>query len=357
MVMVSESAVSEPTSLSRPCAAATASTPRQRLVKAWTRTQLFSDEGAEPVSLSSLGSYGPRSATFDSRAELNQDFPVHVAAAAGDVEELRRLCERGAQVNTPGHRGRRALHCAVENGHSDAVELLVLRFRANVELKDAFARTALHVAARGSDAKLVALLINFGARKTAQDENGDTPLHLAVRAARLGAVRALLSGADECGGSEMLQMKNKQGLSALQCAMKLKSAHSAELVSSLLAAGAELPCEKKAVQPTTAEALLSPSLSPPSSPRVKSKMSKLKLRKARPAVLVVSQLFSAETESASWPASARTSSYENVAGRADGGVGSTPRTAAAKIRELLSRSPLASPRTPKVRNKSVTSLA
>jgi ankyrin repeat protein len=51
--------------------------------------------------------------------------PMHMAAAVGDVVNIRRMVAEGADVNVKGPQGVRPLHEAVANGHVDAVRVLV----------------------------------------------------------------------------------------------------------------------------------------------------------------------------------------------------------------------------------------
>jgi len=50
---------------------------------------------------------------------------MHMAAAVGDVVNIRRMVAEGADVNVKGPQGVRPLHEAVANGHVDAVRVLV----------------------------------------------------------------------------------------------------------------------------------------------------------------------------------------------------------------------------------------
>jgi len=45
------------------------------------------------------------------------DYPIHVTAMRGDVDELRALIEAGADVNAAGELGHTPLHQAVAQGH------------------------------------------------------------------------------------------------------------------------------------------------------------------------------------------------------------------------------------------------
>jgi hypothetical protein len=108
------------------------------------------------------------------------DTALHFAAAAYRPELIRRLLERGADVDARNRRGATPLHyAAVGNPQSP---------RWNPE----------------AQAGAVAALIAAGANPNAVDRSGATPLHRAVRTRCAAAVRALLAG----GADTSLVTKN-----------------------------------------------------------------------------------------------------------------------------------------------------
>ncbi|CAI5481267.1 unnamed protein product [Closterium sp. Yama58-4] len=118
---------------------------------------------------------------------------AHVAAREGDVEALRdALAVRPGAINerqlpvcqTP-------LHLAVAEGQLEALRFLLdwreqrgaAEVKADVEARNMFGETPIHVAAKSSNADAIRLLIRAGARADVAATNGMTPLHLAVWAA------------------------------------------------------------------------------------------------------------------------------------------------------------------------------
>jgi ankyrin repeat protein len=74
--------------------------------------------------------------------------PMHMAAAVGDVVNIRRMVAEGADVNVQGGpQGARPLHMAAANGHVDAVRVLK-EVGADVEASDADGSRPLHAAAK-----------------------------------------------------------------------------------------------------------------------------------------------------------------------------------------------------------------
>ena len=51
--------------------------------------------------------------------------PMYNAAGDGDVVTIRRLAAEGVDVNVPGDGGARTLHMAAQEGHVNAVQVLV----------------------------------------------------------------------------------------------------------------------------------------------------------------------------------------------------------------------------------------
>lgn len=103
---------------------------------------------------------------LDHGAILRGSGAVIFAAQKGDVENVRYLLDRGANVNEtvplelsrPGlENACTAMHAAIENGHGDVVDLL-LSAGADLTLEDAKGRTALEIArAKGMDLHLTTL--------------------------------------------------------------------------------------------------------------------------------------------------------------------------------------------------------
>ncbi|XP_068168753.1 ankyrin repeat domain-containing protein 26-like [Antennarius striatus] len=137
---------------------------------------------------------------------------VHKAAAAGDLEKLKRLAKKN-DLNQLDRENRTVLHIACASGHAEVVQLLVeskaklnlcdnqnrsalmkavqcqhercvkilLENHADPNLVDINGNTALHFAAHVSSASTAALLLEHGAEINAQNTEAFTPLTVAVR--------------------------------------------------------------------------------------------------------------------------------------------------------------------------------
>ncbi|MHC4604697.1 MAG: ankyrin repeat domain-containing protein, partial [Planctomycetota bacterium] len=96
------------------------------------------------------------------------------AARDGDIEHVRLLIARGADVNAKDNSGWTPLHQAAGGGHKDIVELLIEK-GADVNAKDnKLGMTPLHWAAGTGRSEVAELLIARGAEVNAQDKDGQT---------------------------------------------------------------------------------------------------------------------------------------------------------------------------------------
>ena len=122
---------------------------------------------------------------------------------------------------------RPVLHWAAENGLLEIARLL-LEQGSDVNARDAFANTPLHLAVRYPE--MVKLLLSRGAQVGARNAFGNTPLHLAVGERRV--VELLLgAGADA-------RARNLFDKTPLDCSLRGgKSAYNLEIVALLIQAG------------------------------------------------------------------------------------------------------------------------
>lgn len=130
---------------------------------------------------------------------------LHTAAMRGHTNVVRALLSKGASVDAKTKDGYTALHLAVECGKPQVVQML-LGYGAQVEFKGGKAgETPLHIAARTKDGERCAeMLMKSGADVNAVRENGETAMHIAARNGQLKMLQALL----EEGGDPTQQSKN-----------------------------------------------------------------------------------------------------------------------------------------------------
>jgi len=133
------------------------------------------------------------------KGQEKQAKSLHQAAADGNIEQVKSLLSRGADVNAKDEQGQTALHLAVVKGHKNIVEFLLAK-GAYIEAKDNAWRTPLHYAAgaghlygvTGGSKVIAQLLLDKGANINATDKLGQIPLHCCVRIAFLGLGTGLL---------------------------------------------------------------------------------------------------------------------------------------------------------------------
>lgn len=111
-------------------------------------------------------------------------------------ELLRMLIEAGANVASTNHSGETPLHLAARIGHLPAIRFLLER-GAPVNATAKSGRTPLHYAAEGGRAEVCRLLLQSGATLDARDAETWTPFLVAVAAWAYPAARVLVeSGAN-----------------------------------------------------------------------------------------------------------------------------------------------------------------
>ena len=104
------------------------------------------------------------------------------ASENGDEGVVVQLLSEGAHINATDEYGLTPLMWAASSGHERVVGLL-LENRADIEARSCYG-TALHNAAEGGYQGVVSLLLEGGADFNAEDEEGLTPLQVAVRKQR-----------------------------------------------------------------------------------------------------------------------------------------------------------------------------
>ena len=130
-------------------------------------------------------------------AKAQNDYaPLHSAAAAGQLAVAQFLLGNGAEVDLPGIAGNRPLHYAAGAGHKAMVELL-LAHGADVNARDGMGETPLHDAAKRGYRTVATTLLDNRADPNAKDVWNLTPLHRASWAGYLSVVQDLVAhGAD-----------------------------------------------------------------------------------------------------------------------------------------------------------------
>ncbi len=141
------------------------------------------------VAVAQTGSVEPEAAAD------HQDRPtesLHRAAADGDIEQVKLLISKGADVNEKDSGGKTPLHYASEKGHTEVARLLISRGAyVNAVSSDRRMssdwRKPLHYAAMGGHTQTVELLISNGADINAPRQGGRQPWFEAMRSSAAGS--------------------------------------------------------------------------------------------------------------------------------------------------------------------------
>lgn len=120
--------------------------------------------------------------------------PLHAAALRGHLSIVEVLLANKGRAGAKDMDGCTPLHYATMNGNTDIVEALLASGKnKNIDDRNIWRKTALHIAAEYGHGELINLLLSHGAAINASDSSRDTALHCACRAGHLRAVSALLS--------------------------------------------------------------------------------------------------------------------------------------------------------------------
>jgi len=122
------------------------------------------------------------------------DAPVADAAMRGDLDSVREMLRRGADVNAPQADGMTALHWAAERGDVELTEMLLFADAHPGARTRNGHYTPLHLAARAGQSGTVGLLVEDGAVLDAGSRHGATALHFAAGSGIVSTVEALLTG-------------------------------------------------------------------------------------------------------------------------------------------------------------------
>ena len=124
------------------------------------------------------------------------DSAVITAARDGDLQTLRALIAKRANVNEPARDGSTALLLAVDNSNLEMTRAL-LAAGAAVNTPNNYGVTPLLQASRTGDLPLITALLKAGANPRLAHPDGETPVMAAARAGRADAVVTLVeAGAD-----------------------------------------------------------------------------------------------------------------------------------------------------------------
>jgi ankyrin repeat protein len=127
------------------------------------------------------------------------------AAARGDLEVVKRLIGRGADVNIKDNKGYTALSHSIEARYDEVSDVLLNHPQLDPNARGLNGTTTLASYVWRDRSDVVDQLLERGADVNAQDNDGDAPLHGAAQNGNVGIIDMLIdNGAD-------VNLKNKQG--------------------------------------------------------------------------------------------------------------------------------------------------
>ncbi|MFP3020595.1 MAG: ankyrin repeat domain-containing protein [Wolbachia sp.] len=133
----------------------------------------------EGVDLNEVRGLIAKGANIDTK-DKDGNTLLYSAAEMGDLDRIKFLLDNGANIETEnGEYQATPLHGAVENYRLDAVKLLLSR-GANVNAEDKGHWTPLHYAADTNRLDVVKFLVGAGANLGATSDYGKTPLDIAI---------------------------------------------------------------------------------------------------------------------------------------------------------------------------------
>ena len=112
-------------------------------------------------------------------AQTDGTMALHRAVLFGHTKAILALAVAGASLDAQGSQGITPLHAAAGVGHTEAIYTLVAA-GASLEAQEAQGLTPLHTAAGTGQTKAIKALVALGASLEAQSQNGLTPLHVAA---------------------------------------------------------------------------------------------------------------------------------------------------------------------------------
>ncbi|XP_047580300.1 E3 ubiquitin-protein ligase MIB2 isoform X3 [Lutra lutra] len=150
---------------------------------------------------------------IDVTATNSQGFTLlHHASLKGHTLAVRRILARARQlVDAKKEDGFTALHLAALNNHREVAQVLIREGRCDVNVRNRKLQSPLHLAVQQAHVGLVPLLVDAGCSVNAEDEEGDTALHVALQRHQLLPLVADGAGGDP-GPLQLLSRLQASGL-------------------------------------------------------------------------------------------------------------------------------------------------
>lgn len=116
---------------------------------------------------------------IDTTDKYNQTFLEYMSHFP-EPDIIKKLIEKGADVNKTSPRGNSALRAAAYKDNVEVAKVLI-NAGAEIDILDEDKETPLHMAAKRNCSKVIPILLNHGANPKLKDKYGWTPLQLLLR--------------------------------------------------------------------------------------------------------------------------------------------------------------------------------
>eukprot|EP00049_Salpingoeca_infusionum_P007935 m.128129 g.128129 ORF g.128129 m.128129 type:complete len:1073 (+) comp13865_c0_seq1:107-3325(+) len=155
--------------------------------------------------------------------------PIHLAAKYGSPDLLTLLLDSAPEdgVNVTDDYQSTPLHFATLRVNMDCVRSLLQR-GANIDAVDKQGETPLHIACIHGRTQVVSILLGFNANLMSADDSHNTPLHYAAMGGFTKIIRKLLRAVDDVPA--LLSVRNTESMVPLHCAVLHNHYRASELL-------------------------------------------------------------------------------------------------------------------------------
>lgn len=188
-------------------------------------------EAAKKGNLENVKRYIQKGADINARS-INAWTVLHFAALGPSLDVVEFVVEQQLCVDVKDANGQSPLHIAASHGNTKTVEFFIKEGNPHINVEDIARKTPLHLASTNGHDKVVELLVKNHANISAKDHLGLSPLHCAIRNNHVAIAKFLLEKDATVDTNETMS-----GLTPLYIAAE---SGSLELVNFFLAKGANV---------------------------------------------------------------------------------------------------------------------
>ncbi|XP_066532612.1 NF-kappa-B inhibitor epsilon [Hoplias malabaricus] len=169
--------------------------------------------------------YGSSSMTMDSLSEYLEDWSLSQKQQCAESPQIPAECteEEENLLKTVTPEGDTLLHLAIiHEWKTLAHELIKLYPKEILNIQNNLYQTPLHLAVYLNQSTIVKDLVQNGVCLELQDQNGNTPLHVACEHGRLDCANEMILDVSPCRLAQVYDMQNWRGLTCLHVATLYK---------------------------------------------------------------------------------------------------------------------------------------